>query len=500
MFAAPARRRRVRPDEGLTLAEKVTVRVDLGLSVDGGRDSGAPTLDGDRLAAAMPGYTSVRSYGFGEVYLGARGLAVPSLSAYLASHFRVQSNAEATRPLLDPYDEADRTQTRVAWVESDELFAQRWLAPLRARAGRMYVYGPAIVHLDGLLVAWESSWLQVSAWGGARVADYKTFEVMDPITGDDGLHRQDAVSGTEVRVDLRRFGVPVVASARSLSYLGHDHGELAASLVPRPGSVLRSSARFGDRRLARLRLVGRARVTEDSIVSFDAQYRTREDWLWDYSSLAVVGNPTGDHDLAARRYLDLGEVRPRLLAAVQAGTVLAQNVDLLGRGAVAIDTTATDGELNPSQPEYVEGGAGIEIRLRRALSLASSVLVRDYSRPFPDAFTDEPDVAQPLPPRSQMGEESLVEAGVTARYSGGARRYSIHGEIYWRRTKWAPLFEASPGDVGPLDRHGGGRFSLEAWVSPRVRVRGEYDLSTALDLAPEVLGLKSLRLLLEGTY
>jgi hypothetical protein len=184
---------------------------------------------------------------------------------------------------------------------------------------------------------------------------------------------------------------------------------------------------------------------------------------------------------------------------VTAGAV-AQNVDLLGRGAMAIDVEGDEALINPSQPSYVEGGAGVEIRLRRALSLQASALVRDYSRPFPDAFTDTLGIADPLPPRSQMGEESLVEGGVSARYSGGARRYSVQGEIYWRRTKWVPLFEAAPDDTGPLDRHGGGRFSLEAWVSPRVRVRGEYDLSTSLDFAPELLGLKSLRLLAEGTY
>ena len=46
---------------------------------------------------------------------------------------------------------------------------------------------------------------------------------------------------------------------------------------------------------------------------------------------------------------------------------------------------------------------------------------------------------------------------------------------------------------------GGGRFSLQAWVTPRIRLRGEYELSTTLDLAPEILGYKSLRILLEGT-
>jgi hypothetical protein len=41
--------------------------------------------------------------------------------------------------------------------------------------------------------------------------------------------------------------------------------------------------------------------------------------------------------------------------------------------------------------------------------------------------------------------------------------------------------------------------TLDAWVTERVRLRGEYDVSTTVELAPETRGAKSLRIVAEGT-
>ncbi|MCA9676611.1 MAG: hypothetical protein KC464_16380, partial [Myxococcales bacterium] len=485
------------------LADRLVLRVDLGLAVDGARTSGRPTLDGQDLAAAAEAdrYRSVRSYGFGEAYLGSRGVGAPSLSTYFASQARLApSVADATPPIADVYQVARDLQVRQAWAESDGLFENRWLQPVRARAGRMYVYGPAIVHMDGLVLSWENAWLSVSSAGGTRVADYAT----TTDDGTDGATADDTVTSSEARLDLRHFGLPLVASAATTRYLTHDHGELAATLVPRRDWLIRSSFRYLDAQLARLRLFLRARVTESSIISVDAQYRTADDWFWDYASLAVVSDtlPAAHLDGAAQRYLDLGEVKPRFTSSIQAGTVLRQNVDLQARAAVALDVSSPETQLNPHLPDYIEGGAGVEVRVRRAINLAGSVLVRDYRRPFPDRITDVAG-SQPLPLRARMGEESLVEGGASARYSGGARRFSVQGELYLRRTKWAGLYQEDAAGQAPvilLDFHGGGRFSIEAWVNPRVRLRGEYDVSSTLDLAPELRGIKSLRFFMEGTY
>ena len=88
-------------------------------------------------------------------------------------------------------------------------------------------------------------------------------------------------------------------------------------------------------------------------------------------------------------------------------------------------------------------------------------------------------------------------------------------ELRRRIDAWAAgLLDANPSiaavDPGTSDdtetdrdeiiQHGGGRFSLEAWPWPRLRLRAEYDLTTVYDLAPEIRGYKSLRILAEGSF
>jgi len=522
--------RRATADEEVRppLAERVVARVDLGLAVDGARLSGYPNLDGVCPAGTNSNgtcvctdadgnpitcssdltpdlYRSVRGYGFGEAYLGTRGVIADTLSTYVAAGLRAGRDIGAddpSAPLLSSYDRTTDLQTRAAWVESDGLFENRYLAPLRARAGRMYVYGPGIVHVDGALIAWERDWLEVSAYSGARVADYRV-----DMTDVEINRRNNAVGGAEIRADLHRWA-PIAISASNLHYIAHDHSVVQAQLEPRRNVVIRSSTRFHDGELADQRLVMRARVSEASTVTLDGQYRTEADWFYDYASLAAapVAGTTTLIDRAAARYLDLGPVRPRFLAAVIAGTVLAQNVDVLARGAIALDVGpgGDETELNPHLPEYIEGGAGIEVRLRRALAVQATVLVRDNRLPAPTNVEQHHDPqGEPgdLPPPYLLGEEHVIEVGLGTRYTMGARRFSATAELYGRQVHWAEAyFDSADRGIPVLDRHGGGRYGLEAWVSPQVRLRAEYDVSTRLELTPEVRGLKTLRLLVEGTY
>ena len=41
---------------------------------------------------------------------------------------------------------------------------------------------------------------------------------------------------------------------------------------------------------------------------------------------------------------------------------------------------------------------------------------------------------------------------------------------------------------------------FEAWISPRLRLRTEYELSNRFAAAPEIAGLKALRIIAEGRY
>lgn len=506
-------RKRAREGAQRSLAERVIARIDLGIAVDGSKPSAAPNWDHVRVHEAIAAdpslYTSVRGYGFAELYLGTNGIGMASLSSYLSSQTRLARDPGSTiTPVLSPYDTAADQQTRSVWVESDGMFSSKWLAPLRVRAGRMYMYGPGIVHMDGVMFAWERGWLELSTFNGQRVQDFFTQARTEAATGD-SFRRGELVSGSEIKADLRRFGLPIVASAATLVYADSSNSNLSGTWVPRRDMVVRSSSRFRNGSLAEQRLVVRSRLSEASTVIVDTRFRTRNDWFWDYASQAV------DEDLGARRYLDVGAVQPRLESALIAGTVIAQNVDVLARGAIAVDTSGEKltTTINPHLPAYVEGGAAVEVRLRRAVGFSGSFLVRDYSRPPPSERTDvvllpPRALGQALPDKDEMGEESLVEAGITARYSAGARRFSVQGELYGRRTKWAPLYDrrewTTDGTVLTEDVlvaiHGGGRVTLEAWVSPQVRLRGEYDITTQLPMVPEYRGLKSLRLLLEGTY
>jgi hypothetical protein len=109
----------------------------------------------------------------------------------------------------------------------------------------------------------------------------------------------------------------------------------------------------------------------------------------------------------------------------------------------------------------------------------------------------------------------MVEGGVVARFSGGARKFSAALEIFARRTRWAERYRDDgmtdsqiggtgdlEGDIilGEFDWRGGGRASFDAWVTRQLRLRAEYDISSALDWAPEIRGLKSLRVLAEGQF
>jgi len=66
--------------------------------------------------------------------------------------------------------------------------------------------------------------------------------------------------------------------------------------------------------------------------------------------------------------------------------------------------------------------------------------------------------------------------------------------------RWHTLYPVNPlTDFDGTEVRGGGQFVLAAWITPRVRLRFEYDLSTTLARVPEILGYKNLRIALEGT-
>jgi hypothetical protein len=86
----------------------------------------------------------------------------------------------------------------------------------------------------------------------------------------------------------------------------------------------------------------------------------------------------------------------------------------------------------------------------------------------------------------------------------GARRFSAQLEIYGRRTRFATTYrDPSPDPIDAVpttDLRGGGRFSVDAWIGKRLRLFVSYDVSSGLDLVPEITSYKSLRLTMTGAY
>ena len=207
---------------------------------------------------------------------------------------------------------------------------------------------------------------------------------------------------------------------------------------------------------------------------------------------------------------------PQIIASARAGTLIAENIDVYVRGALAADLAQGVAQLRDTYAaSYIEGGGALELRLRRTLALGASVLSRQTQRDDQVAaeIIDVPNQPDPIPVNasSQMGERGFTELGMTARLSLGARKFSMLLELYGRRTRYALDYCAlaagasdcrSALDTGipTVAYRGGGRVQIDAWIGNRLRLFASYDLSTPLDFTPNLTGYKSLRLVMEGIY
>ncbi|MBK7074157.1 MAG: hypothetical protein IPH44_17825 [Myxococcales bacterium] len=501
----PRRRRRAAAPRREPAPPRFTAQLALGMAVDGANLrnlTGAEPPIGITTAGsdfeAGKNFRPARSYAFGEAFLGSRGLAVPGISAYLASRFRLAPATGLTPPLVDGWDRVDPVQVQSAWTEADGVIDTGPLRTLRIRGGRQFLYGPAVAHVDGLAVAWSTRWLKLGAYLGSRVPDWNTASF--------GNEPRRLVSGGEVALTLREGPRPLTVRLRGLRYDGGDHGDVTVDWVPRTDVALTLTSRAADGAVARHRLGVRIRVSDETRLAFEADLRRRADWLWDYER-------RDDDPSRPRRYLDLGPTLPRTTVRARAGTVLLDNIDALIFAGLAFDGSRLDDTPSYAAAGWAEGGGAFEIRMRRTVAVTLSGLARVYSRK--DAIpavvvVDQENQIQTLTwPTSNVGERNLVEGGAQVRFTGGARKFSASAEIYARRTRYARLYlddavaEPLAESIDPLTDtviHGGGRFVFEAWISPRLRLRTEYELSNRFAAAPEIAGLKALRIIAEGRY
>ncbi len=497
------------------IAEQVRAQLTLGFAVDGAEPSGSGrTVAGNSLRdgeleahLARVGYARARAYGFGEAVLGVDGVGIAGISVYLAAQFRLAPSAPTFAPVANAWDQLDPLRIRAGWAEADRVFEKGILRPLVLRGGRQFIYGPAIAHVDGLWASWERSGVRLTGYFGARVPDW----YQDNPGYPDARRQGGVVTGGELAVDLRQYRLPFKLKVRALAFENHGHTDVTVDWSARPDLIATGVVRLFDGEIVREHVTLRYRVSDETRLVVDGDVRQRRDPIWDYAFYRA------DERFAARRYLDLGPSLPRIAGRARAGTVILDNVDVLVHAGFAVDARGTTDEPSYHAASWFETGGALEVRVRRAVALGLSALIRNYSRRDPEMVVrDREDEVQPLELQPlHLGERSLIEGGGSARFSSGARRFSAAVEIYLRKTKFAERYQddgsygrgaAGLGDdelvrvLGPDDFRGGGRISFEAWITPNLRMRAEYDVSSRLDLAPEILGLKSLRLVAEGTF
>jgi len=479
----------------------ISFSITVGYQVDGARPSGKASLDAPVQAGRD--FNALRSYGFGELFFSMRGVALESLSSYFALRFDAAQpstsdaagGAVRVAPPIATWFERSTFEVRTGWAEVKDFLPQRLgLHKLRLRAGSQYIYGPWVLHLDGGLIAYDGDIVTATAYLGGRHADY---------TADFTAERY-AVAGGSLRVDLRKLlSVPISITGETMSLTSavadqpdSSHRQVEINWQPRRDISVIGQLRSLDDKLASERLQFRARYREVTNLAFEVTRRFDDDWRWDPSLIV------GDDPMVARRYLDLGPVLPQVIASLRAGTLIAENIDLLARTAIAADLSSATADKSSFSAAYVELGGAVEVRLRRTVSVGASVLTRQSRREeLPDGpITDVRLVPQALPPSAATGERSFTEVGARARMSLGARRLSALLELYGRRTRYARLYVDPTDPVDNSDLRGGGRVTVEAWIGKRLKLFAAYDASSALEFSPEITSYKSLRLTMTGAY
>jgi hypothetical protein len=496
--------------------QPISFSINLGYQVDGARATGHQALGAPAPRLGVD-YANLRGYGFGEAFVSTRGLIFPSLSTYFSARFQAARRLEidpdeleegeelpSDRALASPiatWFERSGAELRTGWAEVKNFLPRRWgLEHLRVRAGDQFIYGPWIVHLSGLHVAYEGPTLTVAAYSGQRRADYQR----------DLDDNQPFASGGTFRLDLRGLTdkVPLafegeylrVTSSAEQEQPRTESAQLQVDWRPRRDVAVIGQQRWlaradGEAELASQHVEVRTRYKDVTNLVFELLRRFEADWRWDPTLVARTTELT-----EAKRYLDFGPVRPQLLISARGGTLIAENLDLFARIAAAPQLGDHNPTVDSYSASYLELAGALEMRVRRRVALGVSVLSRNTERLEEVPIVDERAMVEPFPVSGSMGEEGFIEAGTTVRMTLGARRFSALVELYGRRTRYTRAYRDDIVVMPVRDLRGGGRFTVDAWIGNRLRLFASYDVSSVLDTAPEISGYKSLRLVMSGVY
>nr|HEX4317183.1 hypothetical protein [Kofleriaceae bacterium] len=487
--------------------QRVGAQIDIGYTIDGTQVAENPVTLGGHTTQLGIDVAQIRAYGFADAYVSTHGVGYTPLSTYLSARYELtdrlvgldpRSGGATTAPLAPPiasWFDHSNLMIRSGWAELGDVLPADWGMPVSVRLGQQYVYGPWVMHMQGAVAAWTGKVLHATAYAGRRAPDY-TYALLDST--------QPAISGASLKIDLRDTpaAVPIVIGGDYMR-MGFDDGTASTSYQgeldwrPRRDVVVAGSLRALDGELAHERVQLRGRYGQVTNYVVDIQGRQAADWQWDPS---LVGPPSDATE--ARRYLDLGPTQPQLLASVRAGTVLFDNIDVLARYAFAHDYVSDVAQHTSTNASYREVAGALEVRVRRTIAVGVSVLRRDVDHPDVSALqiTDTAG-PQPLPGELLTGYDDFTEVGAIAKMSLGARRLSASVEVYGRTTNYQPLYVSQTMTAVPTDDlRGGGRVTVDAYISSKLRLFASYDLSSSIDLAPEITGYKSLRLVMEGVY
>lgn len=475
------------------ISDHITFRANIGFGLDGGQPSNQPLASGATLDESQY-YERLRIYGFGDAVIGTRGLVAPSLSSYFAAHFRFDQQTDLqsfAAPSVYDADNVDNLLIRSAYVDVDGFLDGPFVEPIYLRGGRQFHYGPAIVHFDGLIAGYRTDAISLATYIGERVSLFGFDH--DRLVDNGGV-----VAGADAKVDFLTLSeIPLVLTAGLLTFDGRQHYSLGAAAKWHEDTHILGRIRATQSGLTRESLSLRTRLSEVATISAEIEHLTGEGWAYDLLLFEADHGPTDP-----RRYLNLGPVRPRLTASIRAGTVLFDNIDVLVRAGAAIDTADEDLPKSSFDQSYVEAGAALEVRVRRALRIGASVLGRRTSRDDLPPPPDMTGVADPLLLGTGVfGERSFYEGGVVLGFSSGPRQLTARVEIYGRAYDHDPVWPGIEPQGLSGDARFGGRFTIEAWAGERLRLFGQYDVAfLPAQRAPELRGAKSLRVLAEARF
>jgi hypothetical protein len=479
-------------------------KLDVGYGIGAAHPTGVPAATGfDSSRSAV-----LRSFMFGDVALGTRGLPAAPIDTYLqASYYYDFLGARADTPFTTVYDrDAGRAVlARAAYAEVDP--SEYGGAPVWLRAGRQYRAGADMAHFDGATVGASSERGEVSAFVGQRVALYG--DVATGILGGGEVHgrlpRWASVSGdagvdvlayksdlyTLASMQVQRGQTSALVSLRLLDaavseWFARVSFEWAGKTCP-VGAVRERSSGLCQARRGSTGLDGRF---------LPAPWRAR---VWGEAAEVTGQAPVFDYVTSSQvgrlRYFTLPELAAftRLRAGVDVPLVSELELSLYAAGQLVHGTAPAPGPARTGYDvSFAELGALLDYRPGLGLSVYGGYRARLYDRAQTLADGGPPRLDDPASAGPVQSHELLLDG----RYTLGPHRLTTTAGVFMRYERMRTPFIA-----GYNDLRAGVRFELESWLAARVRIKLSYELADPSPaLSPNLDTLQTLLVVAETSF